>query len=267
MPPAHHLPGERQRPATSVETKATAQAPAPSGAVGGQAAAVVAPAPQPNAAPVVPVKLKLKAPKLLIKGSFGQAADVGASGAGGQPLKKVKHKQPQLIQQPPPAAAQAGLPSTGGLEERKQRKKRQREGDLRQRQVQKQVAPLMAGLITPSVSEQGGGGGAASTAQGGAASGGLATPSSAAPASSAQVRSACGWFAFIKTMSSVGGTRPLRLFCHVADHWTSSSSGYWWAGCGQQTCLGHIGAQDAGPRHREAVQEGPAPHLPAARHG
>jgi hypothetical protein len=157
-----------------------------------QAAPSTAAAAQPNSSAPAPVKLKLKAPKLLIKGSFSQAAD-SDGGAGVQTVTKnpKQRPEPQRPEGRQPDAIAGGPVSPGGLEERQQRKKkRRRESDQPQGHAQK---PLMAGLITPSASEQGGGGGGAatSTAHGGAVSGGLATPSSAAPASSAQVLRTC----------------------------------------------------------------------------
>ena len=166
---------------------ATAAAAVPTAQAGPSTAAAQ---PKGVASATAPMKLKLKAPKLLIKGSFGQAAD--PDGGGGVPAVTKQPKQRPEMQQRlegrQPDAVAGGPVRLSGLAERQQRKKKRRR-DIDQQQGQAAHKPLMAGLITPSASEQGGGGGGAatSTAHGGAASGGLATPSSAAPASSAQV--------------------------------------------------------------------------------
>ena len=253
MPPAHHLPGGQSAGTAGTETSIPASAAAAQDT-------------QAHSAAAVPVKLKLKAPKLLIKGSFGHAAEPGAAAAAGSDSATKKHKKQHSAQQSA-APASAGLASPGGGEERKQR-----EADQQQRPGPKHSAPMMAGLITPSVSEQGGGGGAASTAQGGAASGGLATPSSAAPASSAQVRDrpqrlpADRWPGHCQQPQDRACYVVTKHECRI-KYWVNPARGCSCAGCGQQTRHGRVGAQDAGPRHREAVQEGPAPHLPASRVG
>lgn len=138
---------------------AVVQAPA----AGGSPAAAAAAAAPAGAPP--PVKLTLKAPKLLIKGPWGQAGPAAPAAAGPPGVKKIKKKKKKGLlagavgvsgaAQQAGAATMPTLTSVGqvmggvdaGL--RKRRKKK------RLREAEAARAPLMAGLLTPSASEQG----------------------------------------------------------------------------------------------------------------